>query len=202
MYARYLDRSSVEWYSQWISKIAEGAAMATRTTYKVTIITALYEYQFNRPLQEAMQKNLELVGAPAFDQADQQFARTLQRESGVAEDGLDTTVLPLTPDVKPLEGGSTDVSDVSHITPTVGLSVATVGKNLPWHGWAAAASHGTPGASRGAAVAAKVIALTGFDLLTQPSLLAQARADFTKRSGGKSYASPIPKGQKPPIPQK
>ena len=88
-----------------------------------------------------MQKNLELVGAPAFDAADHLFARTLQHESGVAEDGFDTTVLPLTPGVKPVEGGSTDVSDVSHITPTVGLSVATVGKNLPWHGWAAAASH-------------------------------------------------------------
>ena len=47
-----------------------------------------------------------------------------------------------------------------------------------------------------------MIALTGFDLLTQPSLLAQARADFAKRSGGKPYVSPIPKDQKPPIPQK
>ena len=202
MYARDVDRASVDAHVQWISRIAEGAAMATRTTYKLSIVTALYEYQFNRPLQEAMQKNLELVGAPAFGQADQQFARALQRESGVAEDGLDTTVMPLTPDVKALEGGSTDVSDVSHITPTAGLSVATVGKNLPWHGWAAAASHATPGASLGAAVAAKVIALTGFDLLTRPSLLTQARADFARRSGGKPYVSPIPKDQKPPIPQK
>ncbi len=96
MYARDVDRASVNAHVQWISKIAEGAAMATRTTHKLSIVTALYEYQFNRPLQEAMQKNLELVGAPAFDQADQQFARALQRESGVAEDGLDTTVLPLT----------------------------------------------------------------------------------------------------------
>ena len=47
-----------------------------------------------------------------------------------------------------------------------------------------------------------MIALTGVDLLTQPELLRQARADFAKRTGGKPYMSPIPKNQKPPIPQK
>ena len=64
MYARDVDRASVDAHVQWISRIAEGAAMATRTTHKLSIVTALYQYQFNRPLQEAMQKNLELVGAP------------------------------------------------------------------------------------------------------------------------------------------
>jgi len=201
MYARDVDRPSVDAHLQWIGKIAEGAALATRTTHAITMITGGHEYLFNRPLQEAMQKNLDVVGAPAFEDADQRFARELQREAGVARDGLETSVGKLAPDVKPVEGGSTDVSEVSHLTPTVGLSVATVGKHLPWHGWAATASHGTPAANRGAIVAAKVIALTALDLLTQPALLDQARADFVKRTGGKPYASPIPARQKPPIPK-
>jgi aminobenzoyl-glutamate utilization protein B len=45
-----------------------------------------------------------------------------------------------------------------------------------------------------------VLAMTGVDLLTQPKLLAQARADFEKRMGGTPYRSPIPTGQKPPLP--
>lgn len=156
---------------------------------------------FNRPMQEAMQRNLETVGGPKFGDAEQQFARDLQREMGLPQDGVDTTVTKLEAGVKPVEGGLTDVSDVSHITPTVGLSVATAGKHLPWHSWATTASHGVPGASRAAETAARVIALTGIDLLTQPELIRQARADFVKRTGGKPYQSPIPSGQKPPIPK-
>lgn len=98
------------------------------------------------------------------------------------------------------EGGSTDVAEVSHITPTVGIYVATAGKDLPWHSWAASASHGLPGASKAAVTAARVLAMTGVDLFTQPKLLEQARADFEKRRGGRPYRSPIPAGQKPPLP--
>jgi hypothetical protein len=36
--------------------------------------------------------------------------------------------------------------------------------------------------------------------LTLPDLLVAARADFEKRTEGKAYRSPIPAGQKPPLP--
>ncbi|MBP1635100.1 MAG: amidohydrolase [Acidobacteria bacterium] len=200
-FVRDVDRPSVEAHYAWILKIAEAAAMATRTSYKASLTTGLHEYQFNRPLQEAMQRNLEEVGGPKFGEAEQQFARDLQRELGLPEDGIDTSVKKLQPGVGPMEGGSTDVAEVSHITPTVGLQVATAGQHLPWHSWATAASHGLPGASRAADTAARVIALTAVDIFTRPDLLLQARADFAKRTGGKPYKSPVPADQKPPIPK-
>ncbi len=200
-FVRDVNRTSVEAHYGWIQKIAEGAALATRTTFKVILTTGLHEYVFNRPLQEAMQKNLEAVGGPAFGEEEQAFARQLQKALGLTESGLDTAVQPLAPAVLPAEGGSTDVSDVSWITPTVGLSVTTAGQHLPWHSWATAASHGIPGASKASLTAAKVIALTGLDLLTQPELVKQARAAFVKTTGGKPYVSPIPAGQAPPIPK-
>jgi aminobenzoyl-glutamate utilization protein B len=82
----------------------------------------------------------------------------------------------------------------------VGLLLASTGKDLPGHSWAATASHGLPGAGKAAVTASKVLALTGVDLLTQPGLLEAARADFEKRTEGKAYRSPIPAGQKPPLP--
>jgi aminobenzoyl-glutamate utilization protein B len=124
----------------------------------------------------------------------------MQKTSGRAEKGLSTTVKPLAAGVEPLEGGSTDVADVSWINPTVGLEVATAGLDLPWHSWQTAASHGIPGASKAADVAAKVIAMTGVDLLTSPLLLAAAKADFAKKTEGRPYKSAIPEGQKPPLP--
>jgi aminobenzoyl-glutamate utilization protein B len=200
-FVRDLDRTAVESHYAWILKIAEGAALATRTTFKATLTTGLHEYLFNRPLQEAMQRNLDVVGGPKFAEPEQVFARQLQHELGIAELGLETSVRPLAPGLLPPEGGSTDVSEVSYITPTVSLGATTAGKSVPWHSWATAASHGIPGASRGADVAAKVIALTGVDLLTQPDLVTRARADFVKKTAGKPYQSPIPAGQKPPLPK-
>jgi aminobenzoyl-glutamate utilization protein B len=167
----------------------------------MTLTTGLHEYMFNRPLQEAMQRNLEAVGGPKFGEAEQTFARQLQKELGLSESGIDTSVRALAAGVEPAEGGSTDVADVSYITPTVGLEVATAGNDLPWHSWATAASHGIPGASKAADTAARVIALTGVDLLTQPALVSQAREDFVRRTAGRPYVSPIPADQKPPIPR-
>jgi aminobenzoyl-glutamate utilization protein B len=46
-------------------------------------------------------------------------------------------------------------------------------------------------------LAAKALALTGLDLLTQPDLLAEAKADFARRKQGKPYVSPLPDGATP-----
>ncbi|HJS58494.1 MAG TPA: amidohydrolase, partial [Vicinamibacteria bacterium] len=64
-----------------------------------------------------------------------------------------------------------------------------------------AASHGVPGAARGSVVAAKVLAATGVDILTDPRLLARAQEFFRTKAGGRPYKSPLPAGQKPPVPQ-
>ena len=45
---------------------------------------------------------------------------------------------------------------------------------------------------KGAVTAAKVLALTGIDLLTDTELRKQAKADFDKRTEGFTYKSPIP----------
>jgi len=113
---------------------------------------------------------------------------------------IDTTIKPLAPTQQPLEGGSTDVAEVSWITPTAAFGIATAGAGLPWHSWATSASHGVPGSSKAAVVAAKVLALTGLDLLTNPALLTRAKADFASKTAGKPYQTPIPEGQKPPVP--
>ena len=199
-YVREADREKVGEYYDWILKIAEGAAIGTRTEHKVTLITGVHEMLLNRPLQLAMQENLELVGAPEFAEEDQEFARELQRSLGLEEQGLDTEIKPLADEPEPVSGGSTDVAEVSYITPTVSLRVTTAAALVPWHSWATAASHGTDGAVRGARVAAKVLALTGVDLLTNPSLLTEAQEYFEEATGGKAYESPIPVDQKPPLP--
>lgn len=200
-YVREADREKVDEYYNWLLKIAEGAAMATRTTHKVTLITGVHETLLNRPLQEAMQANLEAVGAPRFSEEYQEFARELQRSLDLEGKGLDTEIKPLADEPEPVTGGSTDVAEVSYLAPTVSVTVTSAASDVPWHSWATAASHGTEGSIVAAEVAAKVMALTGVDMLTDPTLLERAKAFFLEETEGKPYESPIPVDQKPPLPK-
>jgi len=93
------------------------------------------------------------------------------------------------------------VAEVSYIAPTVSVRVTSAAAGVPWHSWATAASHGTEGAVNSAYVAAKVLALTGVDMLMDADLMKRAKEAFLEGTGGKSYQSPIPIDQKPPLPK-
>lgn len=201
-FVRDLTRETVEEYYAWIRDIASGAATATRTTHEVSLITGVHEMLLNRPLLEVVQRNLEIVGPPEFPEEFHRFARDMQAALEIEPSGLFTDIKELAPEPEPPSGGSTDVAEVSYITPTAGLSVATAPQGIPWHSWATAAAHGTPGAVEGAMVAAKVLALTGIDLLTNEDLRRRARKFFNEATGGQPYESPIPADQEPPIPSR
>ncbi|MEJ2538641.1 MAG: hypothetical protein P8188_01440 [Gemmatimonadota bacterium] len=175
-YVRDTTRTAVEENYRWILDIAQGAATMTRTEHETYLITGVNTYTLVRPLQEAMQRNLERVGPPPFSEEDQRFARELQRFVGVEESGLTDTITPLADRPTAASGGSSDVADVSLITPTVEFSVTTAAAHVPWHSWATSASHGTAGAVRGAQVAARALALMGAELLLDGDLRERARA--------------------------
>lgn len=201
-YVRDVNRENVEEYYDRILKVAEGAAMATRTTHKVTLITGVHAKLLNRTLLERMQAHLEYVGAPTYTEDEQKWARELQAFTEKEQVGFKGEVLPLAPaDAPPdVSGGSTDVAEVSRIAPGVGFNVTTAPFGVPWHSWATSASHGTQAAVKGAVVATKVIGLMGIDLLTDEKLLEEAVAEFEEKSEGKPYQSPIPEGQEVILP--
>jgi aminobenzoyl-glutamate utilization protein B len=200
-YVRDENREKVEASYDWLTQIAEAAALATQTTHKITLITGVHEILLNRPLQEAAQFNLKYVGAPQFSEADHAFARELQESLGIEPLGYPTEIQPLANGVLPTEGGSTDVAEVTRLAPGVSFYVATAGLNLPWHSWATSASHGRPGAAKGASVAAKVMAMTAMDFLQDEDLRERAKAEFDAKMAEQPYVSPIPKGQKPLLPE-
>ena len=200
-YVRDTTRVAVEENYAWILDIAEGAAQMTRTEHEVFLVTGVHPYTLVRPLQEAMQANLERVGPPSFTDEDQAFARELQRFLEVEATGLNDTIDHLAPVPSMADGGSSDVAEVSYIAPTVEFSVTTAAENVPWHSWATTASHGTPGAVRGAQVAARALALMGAELVLDEELLARAKAAHAEEVGGKPYKSPVPAGQAVPLPK-
>ncbi|MFL5624481.1 MAG: amidohydrolase [Ktedonobacteraceae bacterium] len=198
LYIRDSDRAHVEASTAWVKQIAEGAALATQTTAKVLVYTGLYDLLPNRPLAARMQVHLERVGIPAYSAEESAFAREIQQSFGVEPKGMTSETRPLI-DENTLMGFSTDVGDVSWNVPTMGCGMPTMPLGVAVHTWAATACHGMSIGLKGALQAARVLAWTGLDIMTDAELRQAARADFERRVSEKPYASPLPPEMKHPL---
>src|SRR5579859_137115 len=198
LYVRDTDRAHVEDSTTWIKQIAEGAALATQTRVKTLVYSGLYDLLPNTPLAERMQSHLERIGLPDYTEEEQTFAREIQRNFGVEPEGMATTTVPLRDDSFTM-GASTDVGDVSWNAPTMGCGTPTMPLGLAVHTWAATACHGTSIGLKGAILAARVLAATGIEIMTDATLRQAARADFERRVSGKPYISPLPPEMRHPL---
>lgn len=187
----------------WVREIADGAAKMSRTKVAVKIDTDCHEIIPNDPLVKVLHRNLTRVGPPKFTDADRSLAKELQAplrgEFGLKEEKpLSDTIDELPTSPPPVDGGSTDVGDVSWLVPTAGINTACFALGSPGHSWQNVAAVGSPIGHKGMIVAAKALALSLADLLQDPAVLKEARADFEKRLAGRKYTTRVPKGQKPP----
>jgi aminobenzoyl-glutamate utilization protein B len=198
LYVRDSDRAHVEATTAWVKQIAEGAALATQTTTKVLVYTGLYDLLPNSPLAARMQTHLERIGVPPYSQEELAFARELQQNFGVEPKGMVSETQPLGDESFSM-GASTDVGDVSWNVPTMGCGMPTMPLGVAVHTWAATACHGMSIGFKGALQAARVLAWTGLDVLTDAGLREDARADFERRVGEHPYVSPLPPELKRPV---
>ncbi|QDO97387.1 amidohydrolase [Ferrovibrio terrae] len=190
-----------------VKKIAEGAALMTETQAFVDFDKACSEVLPNTALEWAMHRNIEALGPVAFDDADRAFADRMRREALTPEDvfsslrsvGEPTTYdKPLHDGILPFNGtprqlyGSTDVGDVSWLTPTVQCWGPCFAVGTPGHSWQLVAQGKQPAAHKAMAQAAKAMAATAIDALTDEDLLKQARSEWEKRTAGAPYQCPIP----------
>jgi aminobenzoyl-glutamate utilization protein B len=100
-----------------------------------------------------------------------------------------------TPQFRP---GSTDVGDVSWITPTAQAYGACWAIGTPGHSWQVVAQGKAPAAHKAMIHAATAIAATALDAIRDPELLARAMAELQQKTGGKPYLCPIPDDVVPP----
>lgn len=195
-----------------VRKVAEGAALMTETKMEMRIISAVSNVVGNTPLEKAMHGILEELGAPHFDETDRAFARGIRSTLSPQEIasswrsiGLPETDAPLADFVVPLDAprnpmiGSTDVGDVSWVVPTVQAHAPTVAIGTPFHTWQVVAQGKSPAAHKAMVQVAKAMAATGAAVLSDPALMAAAKADLKTRIGKDGYVSPLPAEVKPPL---
>ena len=160
-------------------RMGQAAAMMTGTRLdSVNIIGSAWRPHFNKAIAEVMHANAVRVGYPKWDAADQQLAKALQREMGVADSGLKSVVAPLRDPAQAALAsagtGSDDIGDVSWNVPTLTLYYPANIPGTPGHNWADGIAMATPIAHKGVVAGAKVQAMTMLDILLTPKVVADA----------------------------
>ena len=214
-YVRAPDRAEVERNTAWLRDIAEGAAKMSQTTVSERFLTGCYDYRANGVVSDVLWENMEAVGPIPYDEDDREFAAELR--ATVPKDRLESRLAELPEEVaesiseeplysEPIEAfdgdeqshGSTEVGDVSWIAPTAQFRGATWPVGTPGHSWQVVAANGDFG-QKGVGFAAKVIAGTAYDLLSDAETLDRAREEFEAEIGRGAYESPLPDEAEPPF---
>ncbi len=159
-------------------KIAAGAAMMTDTTLLPTrVLGSAWPQHFNRAIAQVTQENIQKVGMPEWSEADQVFARAIQKELAVREQGMPLRVNNLGGPVDQATntgGGSDDIGDISWNVPTVTLRYPSNVPGLPGHNWSSGITMATPLSHKGVTAGAKVQAMTLVDILLKPEVVTAA----------------------------
>ena len=141
-------------------------------------------------------QSLHASGGVTYDATERTFAERLRTTlSGPLPP------LSMTEEIRPvrtaLVSASTDVGDVSWVTPTGQFFAATFVPGVPLHSWQSTACAGMSIGQKGMLVAAKTLALSAIELFSDPAKVSAAQAAFTKARAGREYTSLLPAGAKP-----
>jgi amidohydrolase len=183
-----------------IEDCAEAAAMATGTRLVKEIRAGVWNKLGNKRGAELMYSNMQLVGPPTFTDEDHEFGKGLQRSNGVEESGFSDTISELSPpDTVFMGGGSTDVADISWQVPTIQLGTAHEPSGCKNHSWQRTACGATHAGHVATLAAARYLAATSVDLLTQPDAVAEMKDEFEKRTAEIEWESMLPDDYQLPL---
>ena len=191
-----------------VQNVARGAALMTECRLEIVFDKACSNLLQNSTLNAVLHAKLLAEGelkvgageqgraagfqatltASDIDAVSRPLASVLRGQTPAVFEG----VAPYDPKANDILYGSTDVADVSWITPTAQAWVACFAFGTPMHSWQLV-SQGLSGlAHAGMVRAARVLTATAIELVRQPQLITQAKAELLERRQGKPYACPIP----------
>ena len=175
------NRAQVNAMTEWVRQIAEGAALATQTEAEFDQYLRHVGPAAERPADRAMHRHMS---AETLDwtEDEQAFARACQAAMGVPEKGL-ATDSPAGTRRTITAGGSTDVGDVAGSCRPALFGWPTLPLGVSLHTWPVTACGGMSIGDKASLATARILAGAGHDLMTQPDLLAAAKADHSAPQG-------------------
>jgi len=216
-YIRAPKRDQVDYIYNRILNIAKGADLMTETTHEIQFLVGCHDVLANITLNNVTEQNMKVIMPPEYTNDEKLFAKQLgesispDMKKGALinfkvanwqdkmDIDLDREIARLPADV--VFPGSTDVGDVSWVTPTVHFFTASWVLGTPAHSWQAVATSGMSIGHKSLLYGAKVLASTAMDLFTKPDILQKVKQEFEKATQGYTYKSPLPANLKPPLDQ-
>ena len=202
-----------------LDDIAKGAALMTGTSFDRIFIDGTAELVPNFTMERLLNRLFSEIGTPEYSEDERQLARALratyevgttpgigpafdadierevrQRTNGLS-DALCEFILPEYHGTG-FVAGSTDVGDVSWQTPAAQIHTVTFPFGAAGHSWQNVSCGGTSIGHKGLINAAKILACAAIELMEDPALLAEARAEFERRTEA-GYTCPIEPDAKP-----
>lgn len=202
-----------------IQKIAEGAALMTETEMSMHFEKACSNYIRNNVLEEVMSDELGAIGDITYSDEELAFAEEIyntlsdgeiQQSGKLVREAYERAdknppesfgkllghALPYSKE-KSLLPGSTDVGDVSQITPTVQCLATCYTFGTQMHTWQTVTQGKTTFAQKGMLHASKIMAQTASTLLDHPEKVTEAKEELERRRNHTAYVCPIPEGVQP-----
>lgn len=199
-FARANTTIDLRFITERMDEVAKGAAIMTGTTVEKKVLTGCNETRIVPELVRIMNNVMESeVPAIVWSEKEKEFSRKLiesldlNQISLKEKYGADVLNKPLHDDIIKITGktidilGSSDISDVSYVVPTCMLFSACYPKGIPNHTWAVTACAGNSIGQKGMLYAAKVMAVTGYHLLTDNDSLIKVKKSFEEIMDGIDY---------------
>ena len=197
-----------------VDDIAKGAALMSGTEYDRIYIDGTADILPNYSLEESLYKNFTEIDLPEYSDSELSFAQNLRATYPHAEHApgigakfdrdiakqvdlltekgkkaLNDFIMPQYSGTGFMPGSS-DVGDVSWLTPTAQIETVTWPADIPGHSWQVVSCGKSSIAHKGMLMAGKVLAATAIDLINEPELLKAARTEFEERARS-GYVCPI-----------
>jgi len=218
-FVRAPEREQVDDIYDRLIKVAEGAALMTETRMEIDFLSGTYNTKHNSVVNDVIMSKMKIVGPCKFNDKEQAFAEELLKTipegsmdgykrfipPELMEMAMEILSQPLNELILPPLGkgkvmpGSTDVADVSWVTPLGEFNTACHVMGSPGHSWQNTATSGMSIGHKGMIMAAKVLALAAIEFMNDPERVEKSRLEFEEMIKDKPYKSPFPKGLKPPF---
>ena len=184
-----------------VNNIAKGAALMTDTTVTSRQIDGTADTLSNTVLEQLLFDNLSAAPLPSYTEEEMALAAALKatfvpsglpgtltndipalkkfvrEQTNNGEAAINNFVFPYYPS-NAYSPGSTDVGDVSWLTPTAQFNTVTWPSGSPGHSWQNVSCGKTGIAHKGMLLASKVLAGAVADLMEKPEILKAAKEEF------------------------
>lgn len=184
-----------------VDNIARGAALMTDTQVSIRQIDGTSSTLSNEVLEKVLYENFQQTALPAYTREERELAKALfdtyekpglpgkmtahsaairhfvEEASNGGRASINDFLMPYQHS-EIMSLGSTDVGDVSWLTPTAQITAVTWPSCTPGHSWQAVSVGKSSLAHKGMLTAAKVLAAAAADLMERPELLKAAREEF------------------------